>query len=347
MKERKKQSLQLSGEQVQRQDLRLFTVLSSPEKDFLEQEAELLADPLFSRLCSPGEDGSAPVVRRRLPGAAYAFFRACADDGLASAAERSGAGEWLSARPAMLELARRAGAGNFEKYFLSSSLDPKAAAKACGFTGEEVSALRAFTDSFILAHERVPAASLPRLYFRLSAVIVRDGGSLFAAYTHPSYFRGAYFMDRSALSRLVRSGAFTTDEARRAYSLLARAQRLSWRKAGFHRVLEALIRAQEGFLSGRSGLKPLTQRDLAALTGLDPATVSRLVSSRSVEAPWGEEIRMKDLFLTKKAFIIDKIKTMTGAGSAKITDREISEALRKDCGLRVSRRSVNLYRAGL
>jgi hypothetical protein len=247
----------------------------------------------------------------------------------------------------MLELARRAGAGNFEKYFLSSSLDPKAAAKACGFTGEEVSALRAFTDSFILAHERVPAASLPRLYFRLSAVIVRDGGSLFAAYTHPSYFRGAYFMDRSALSRLVRSGAFTTDEARRAYSLLARAQRLSWRKAGFHRVLEALIRAQEGFLSGRSGLKPLTQRDLAALTGLDPATVSRLVSSRSVEAPWGEEIRMKDLFLTKKAFIIDKIKTMTGAGSAKITDREISEALRKDCGLRVSRRSVNLYRAGL
>lgn len=347
MKERKKHSVELSREQVQRQDLRLFAALSSSEKDFLEQEEELRADPLFAKLCAPGEDGEAPVVRRRLPGASYAFFRACADDGLTSAVERSGAGEWLAARPAMLELARRAGMANFEKYFLSSSLDRKAAAKACGLTEEEVSALKTFTDSFIQAHERVPAAALPRLYFRLSAVIVRDGGSLSAAYTHPSYFRGGYSMDKRALSTLVRRGALTAGEAKRAYSLMARAQRLSWRKAGFHRVLDILIRAQEGFLLERSGLKPLTQRELAARVGLDPSTVSRLISSRSVEAPWGAEMRLKDLFLSKKTFIIDKIKAMVGTGKARITDREIAEALRKDFGLRVSRRSVNLYRAGL
>jgi len=77
MKKPKKPSQELAQAQVQRQDLRLFAVLASPEEDFLRQSAELEADPLFARLCAPGPDGSAPVLRRRLPGASYAFALAC------------------------------------------------------------------------------------------------------------------------------------------------------------------------------------------------------------------------------------------------------------------------------
>ena len=61
MKNGKKQGVELAQAQVLRQDLRLFSVLASPEEDFLRQAAELEADPLFIRLSTPGPDGTAPV----------------------------------------------------------------------------------------------------------------------------------------------------------------------------------------------------------------------------------------------------------------------------------------------
>lgn len=348
MEKRKKQSVELSQGQAQRQDLRLFSVLAAPEEDFLGQAAELEADPLFMRLCSPGPDGEVPVLRKRLPGASYAFTYACGDAALAAAAEAGGAGEWLADRPAMLELARRAGQANFEKFFLAaSSFDPAVAGRACGFTREEAASLKNFTDAFTLAHERVPPRALPALYLRCAAAITAEGGRLSAAYCHPSYLRGEYRIDRRALARLVKSGELPAADAARAAALLSRAQRLSWRRAGLHRVLSALLGAQAGFLLQTSGLKPLSQRELAARTGLNPATVSRLVSGKTILAPWGEELRLKNLFLVKNAFIIDKIKAILGACNRKMTDSEVMEALRNTYGLRVSRRSVNLYRAKL
>lgn len=345
MEKRKKHSVGLSQGQVQRQDLRLFSALAAPEEDFLAHLAALEADPLFARLCAPGPDGTAPVTRRRLPGASYAFSSACGDAALAAAAEAGSAGEWLADRPAILALARRAGQANFEKFFLgASSFDPAAAGRACGFTAAEAAALKNFTDAFTLAHERVPPRALPRLYLRCAAVLTAEGGALSAAYTHPAYLRGEYRIDRRALAGRVKSGALSPDEAARSAALLSRAQRLSWRKAGLHRVLTALTRAQEGFLLQASGLKPLTQRELAARTGLNPATVSRLVAGKTVMAPWGEEVKLKDLFSPRSAYIIDKIRLILGAGNTKLTDSEVMEALRKTYGLRVSRRSVNLYR---
>lgn len=346
----KKQVPGLSQRQLLRQDLRLFSVLSQREEEFLEQEAELASDPLFARLCAPSSDGTAPVIRRRLQGASYAFSHVCSDAAFSAAAESGGAGEWLADRPAMLELARRAGRVRFEKFFLSSAaFSPGPVARACGFTEEEASRLKTFVDAFVMTHERLPAASLPRLYLSCAAVISADGGALSVAYTHPSYFRGEYRIDRRALLSLVQAGAFTPAEARKASALLSRAQRLSWRRSGFHRVLTSLADAQADFLLGRSALKPLSQRELASRAGLDPATVSRLVSSKSIIAPWGEEIRLKSLFAPKKAIIIDKIKDILGGSPGNMTDNQLADALNRDCGLKISRRSVNLYRkkAGL
>ncbi|OGR76210.1 MAG: hypothetical protein A2X32_02985 [Elusimicrobia bacterium GWC2_64_44] len=349
MKKPRKPSQELAQAQVQRQDLRLFAVLASSEEDFLRQSAELEADPLFARLCAPGPDGSAPVLRRRLPGASYAFSLACGDDALAAAAGPGGtAGEWLAARPEMLALARRVGLENFEKFFLSdSAFSPAAAARACGCTPAEAAALKTFAAAFLLAHEHIAPAALPRLYLRCAASVGAEGGKLSIAYTHPSYLRGACTVDHRALASLVKSGGLTPADAARAAGLAARAQRLAWRRAGFHRVILALVEAQSGFLLRRSGLAPLTQRELAARSGLDPATVSRLIASRTLLAPWGDEIKLKDLFLAKNAFIIDKIKAILGAADQRLTDTELTAVLRTKHGIRVSRRSVNLYRSKL
>ncbi len=346
MEKKKKQGLELSQDQVLRQDLRLFSVLASPERDFLRQAAELEADPLFIKLTSPGADGAAPVMRRRFAGASYAFGLACGDEALASAAgSGGGAGEWLAERPAMLKLAQRAGLRNFERYFLSDVVfSPAAAARASGLTAAEASALKNFADAFVLAHERIPPAALPALYLRCAASISAEEGGLSIAYSHPAYFRGAYNIDNAALSRLMKSGSLSRREAARVRALTSRAQRIAWRKSGFHRALTALVARQEAFLLGKAPLKPFSQRELAAQVGLNPATVSRLIAAKTVMAPWGEEIKLGNLFRKKNAFIIDIIKKVTGASAKKMTDREVAESLRSVYGIRVSRRSVNLYR---
>jgi hypothetical protein len=346
MEKRKKQEVKLSQAPALRQDLRLFAMLSSTEADFLKLAAELEADPLFARMRAPGPDGQPPVLRRRFQGASYAFSTACGSDALASAVSQAGAGEWLAGRPAMLETARRVGLANFEKYFLSEApSSAQEAARACGITAGEAAALRAFVDAFVMAHEHVRPAALPQLFLRCAARLDAEGGKLVAAYIHPAYLRGAYVINGPALTRLLKSRTLDRAEIVKVRKLAAAAQRVSWRKAGFHRTLTALLEHQKAFLLGSGPLKPCTQRELAANVGLNPGTVSRLLACRTVLAPWGEEIKLKDLFRPKSALVIDKMKEVLGGGGKRLTDGQVAEALKAAHGIKISRRTVNLYRS--
>ncbi len=348
MEKRKKQGLDLSQAQVLRQDLRLFSVLAAPEEDFLRLEAELKADPLFARLCAPGTGGDAPVVRRKFAGASYAFSYAVSDAALAAAASGASAGEWLSDRPAMAALAGRVGEAAFSEYFLSGRRrSVEESALACGISEAQTAALRGFADAFILAHERTAPAALPAVYLRCAAKICAEEGRLYASYLNPSYFRGAYVINGPAFSRLLKSGGLSRQERARARALASMAQRLSWRKDGLHRALSALMEAQADFLSGRGPLKPLSQRQLADRLGLNPGTLSRLIALKTVIIPGGEEIKLRSLFFAKKDFVIGKIMEVLGEGGIKMTDAALAAALRAGYGLKVSRRSVNLYRKNL
>ena len=248
----------------------------------------------------------------------------------------------------MAETARRIGLENFRKYFLSeTAYSAREAARACGLTVDEAADLRAFVDAFIMAHERIPPAALPQTFLRCAARVDAEGGRLEAAYTHPAYFRGAYVINGPALTRLLKSGKLSRAEAAKVRKLAAAAQRVSWRKAGFHRTLTALLEQQKTFLLGGGPLKPFTQRELAERVELNPGTVSRLLAGRTVLAPWGGEIKLKDLFRSKSSIVIDKINEVLGGGAKNMTDSEVAAALKAAHGLKVSRRTVNLYRSKL
>jgi DNA-directed RNA polymerase specialized sigma54-like protein len=53
---------------------------------------------------------------------------------------------------------------------------------------------------------------------------------------------------------------------------------------------------------------------------------------------------LKDLFRTKSSFVIDKIKEVVESGGGAMTDNCVADALRAAYGIRISRRTVNLYR---
>ena len=90
----------------------------------------------------------------------------------------------------------------------------------------------------------------------------------------------------------------------------------------------------------------MSQRTLASQIGISHSSVSRIINRKTLKMPWGSEIPLKDFFLSRKKFLIDKVSDILlkyGKGD-KLTDREIGDILNRKYGLKISRRSVNLYR---
>jgi len=346
----REKELRLENSLRTRQDLRLFNMLAAPEADFLELVRSLECDPLFRKLAGPS-GGGRRVISRVGRAAFYSWDHNLGDQGLLTARDSAYiSGELLSARPEALKLARRLGAAAFEKYFLEEAgASPEEICRATGLKAAEVCRIRDFVNAFLQAHEHLPVPAMPAERVRLVAVVCRTGRRFELSYVHPTYSRGGYKVDRGALERLKRSGGLTRDELGRLGRILKTLELLNWRKQGLQRTLEAVVKFQEDFFSG-GAMKPLSQRAFAAGLGLNPSTVSRLIAGRSLKTPDMAEVRLKDLFPSKKGYIIDKIGEVKGLlsaanGSGRVSDREIAAELKERFGLKVSRRTVNLYRA--
>jgi transcriptional regulator with XRE-family HTH domain len=328
-----------------RQDLRLFTMLAAPESDFLELVRRLESDPLFRKLAAPA--GGRQVISRTRRGASYSWDYNLGDSRLLSVPDSLYiSGELLSARPEALKLAQRLGAADFEKYFLDENDAPEEICRATGLKPAEVSRIRDFTAAFLQAHENLPVPAMPAERVRLVALVCRSGRGLELSYLHPAYARGGYKVDRDALERLRKSGGLTRGELVRLGPVLKAVELFNWRKKGLQRTLEGIVKFQREFFSG-GAMKPLSQRAFAAGLSLNPSTISRLIAGRSLKTPDMAEVRLKDFFPSKKEYIIDKIRRVMARPAparCRLSDRMIACELRERFGIKVSRRTVNLYK---
>ena len=94
-------------------------------------------------------------------------------------------------------------------------------------------------------------------------------------------------------------------------------------------------------------MEPLSQRAFAAGLRLSPSTISRLIAGRSLKTPDMSEVPLRDFFPSKKEYIIDRIRKIMarpGAARRRLSDRLIACGLLERFGIKVSRRTVNLYR---
>jgi len=336
-----KQRLNIENSLRNRQDLRLFNLLAAPEGEFLDLLKRLEADPLFKKL-SARSPGLPPVIARsRLPGSAYAWVAAAMDSRYIS-------GELLSARPEIVALIERLGAENFERYFLGEDCVPaEEICRAAALTARQVGRIRDFVNAFLAAHENLPArADDGGRQFKLTAFVGKTaGGRLELSYAHPSYARGLYSVDPGALEKLKKSGALSAPELRRLGALVKTVELVNWRKKGLQKVLEGILKYQRDFFLG-GPLKPLSQRSFAAELALNPSTVSRLIARRSLKAG-DDEVPLKSFFPSKKEHIIAKIKELSDpGGKRKLSARLLADELKKRFGIKVSVRTLNLYRNG-
>ncbi len=126
------------------------------------------------------------------------------------------------------------------------------------------------------------------------------------------------------------------------------------------KVATEIVRQQDGFLlNGISHLKPMTLRAVADAIEMHESTVSRVTSNKYVATPRGL-FEMKYFFTTalgstsggedhSAEAVRHRIKQMIDAESpdAILSDDTIAEALKKEQGIDVARRTVAKYREGM
>ncbi|HDQ25644.1 MAG TPA: RNA polymerase sigma-54 factor [bacterium] len=119
-------------------------------------------------------------------------------------------------------------------------------------------------------------------------------------------------------------------------------------------VVERIVAIQKDFLENEeAGLKPLTLKEIALDAGLSESTVSRIVSSKYIQMPYGV-LPLKSLFASRLSSdggnvsgsaIQDRVKRIieTEGGKKPLTDTEITKILNGQ-GIHISRRTVTKYR---
>lgn len=125
-------------------------------------------------------------------------------------------------------------------------------------------------------------------------------------------------------------------------------------------VVESIVRVQQGFFrEGATGLRPLTQRDIADDIGMHESTISRVVAGRYLESPSAEIHELREFF--SRALPTESggeassmaVKVMirrmvhNEKPGATLSDNEIAEQLLSEHGIHIARRTVAKYRKNL
>ena len=130
------------------------------------------------------------------------------------------------------------------------------------------------------------------------------------------------------------------------------------RKETIQKVTEAIVYVQKDFLErGKAQFKPMTLSQIANMVGKHKSTVSRAISNKYVQTPYGifelryflsSGVKQKNGELVSSKTIKSKIKDLIENEGKKnpLSDQNITKRL-KQKGISISRRAVAKYRAHL
>jgi RNA polymerase sigma-54 factor len=119
---------------------------------------------------------------------------------------------------------------------------------------------------------------------------------------------------------------------------------LQQRNHALHRLMEALAQHQREFiLRGDKFLVPLTRASIAEELGVHESTISRAVSSKTLQLPSGRIIPLEKFF-DRSLHIRAAMRQLVASEKAALTDSQLAALLKKQ-GHPIARRTVAKYRA--
>jgi len=131
-------------------------------------------------------------------------------------------------------------------------------------------------------------------------------------------------------------------EVKESRQLFKKLELINSRKDTLTQILQNIIDKQALYLESGDlkSLLPLSQKELAKKIGLAPSSVSRAISGKSIDTPWGGEIPLKHFFPRPRRFRKELLKQLLETDKGLSSDEAIRNKLWEKFGVAISRRSV-------
>jgi len=325
-------------------------ILEMPEEEFGRLAAEVESSPLFKRLWR--KEG---IVRyQRYPGTDISPRFLQLDEGIAAGSDALDVESLLSGKESIVHHIQKIGLENFKRYFLypEPEVTVEEIAQECGLEISDVDEINSLINEFAVMSEFYNPSALSEergVHYRKVVSVERRPEGFVLGYLSPHYARGRYSIDYQRFEELKESGALDGEDAKQIRNLLKRLELINRRKDTMTRILQSIVEKQTLYFASRDdmALLPFSQKELAERIGVVPSSVSRAISGRSLDTPWGEEKPLKDFFPRPRSFKKELVRRILATGESFACDEEIRARLERDHGVSISRRSVASLRQEL
>jgi len=248
---------------------------------------------------------------------------------------------------------QKLGLEKFKRYFLlpESGTTLEEIARECDLDVLEVRKINSLVDDFSIMSEFYHPSNVSSggICYSKVASVEKDEKGFVIGYFSASFARGQYSIDYGTFEELKTVGAFTEAEVKEARQLFRKLELINSRKDTMTQILQNIIDQQALYLESGDlkSLLPFSQTGLAEKIGLAPSSVSRAISGKSLETPWGAEIPLKHFFPRPKRFRIELLRQLLETDNELSSDEVIRTKLWEKFGVAISRRSVASLRKEL
>jgi len=253
----------------------------------------------------------------------------------------------LSGKEDVTRRIKKIGRENFERYFLypEPGISVEEVAQECNLELPEVEKINLLINEFSIMNEFYNPSVLSSehgIHYSKVASIERGAEGFIIGYLSPSYARGRYTIDYERFEELRGSRAITGAEVKEIRQLFKRLEIINSRKDTVTRILQGIVEKQAPYFDSGNGkaVLPFSQKELAERIGLAPSSISRAISGKSIETPWGEEKALKDFFPRPRMFRKELVRQLLEKGEEFPSDEAIKAKLEQTFGVSISRRSI-------
>jgi len=248
---------------------------------------------------------------------------------------------------------QKLGLEKFKRYFLfpESGMTLEAIARECDLEVLEVQKINNLIDELSIMSEFYHPSNVTSggIHYSKVASVEKDEKGFIIGYFSASHARGRYSIDYERFEELKAAGMLTEAEVKEARQLFRKLELINSRKDTLTQILQNIIDKQALYLESGDlkSLLPFSQKELAQKIELAPSSVSRAISGRSLETPWGEEIPLKHFFPRPKRFRMELLRQLLKTDKELSSDEVIRTKLWEKFGVAISRRSVASLRREL
>ena len=336
------QSLQLRQELSQILRMEQANLLEIPDDEFNRLITEIERNPLFKRLYQKEK----LIRHQRFPRTdiSSSFYQLTEE----SVADRGSLDieSVLLNKEHIVGQIQKLGQEKFKRYFLfpESGMTIEEIARECDLEVSEVQQINNIIDQFSIMSEFYHPSNITSgsIHYSKIASVEKGENGFVIGYFSPSLARGRYAIDYARFEELKTSGAFAEAEVKAVRQLFKRLELINSRKDTVSQILQNIIDKQALYLESGNlkTLLPFSQKELAEKIGLAPSSVSRAISGKSIDSPWGGEIPLKHFFPRPKRFRKELLRQLLETDNELSSDEAIRAKLWEEFGVSISRRSV-------